>query len=283
MERRSHNGLPEGTLAEELARGPLPLAAALRYATEIAAGLRSIHAEGGAHGSVSAATVIMGGPRAMLTSPNGNSRQARQQGDVAAFGAVLLQMLTGSKPAPGLIAVPPAPRPSLHSGPEELKMAALRLACRCINEEPLLDIQKALTEIRTLAMLARYTEKPLAAKQRAPAAGVAADAESRDAAAAAARGRRERVRPKPPRSLIPEFETPPVIPPLQLDTSAVDQTPSVVHCPRCGSAYIYYSKGRNRFERLLIRLGIPICRCHRCYYRYIVFMRMNFPKGALLE
>jgi DNA-directed RNA polymerase subunit M/transcription elongation factor TFIIS len=49
-------------------------------------------------------------------------------------------------------------------------------------------------------------------------------------------------------------------------------------CPKCESTAVFHSRARSRLERLLERWQIPICRCHRCYHRYLVFARLKIAK-----
>jgi len=44
-------------------------------------------------------------------------------------------------------------------------------------------------------------------------------------------------------------------------------------CPRCRCSKVRVSRPRNRFERLLRAIGLPVRRCHRCYFRYIDLFR----------
>ena len=49
-------------------------------------------------------------------------------------------------------------------------------------------------------------------------------------------------------------------------------------CPKCASTAVYVSRARSAFERTLERWRAPICRCHRCYHRYVVFARLKIGK-----
>ena len=49
-------------------------------------------------------------------------------------------------------------------------------------------------------------------------------------------------------------------------------------CPACASAEVYVSRARSRFEKMLERWRVPICRCHRCYHRYVVFAGLKIGK-----
>ena len=62
-----------------------------------------------------------------------------------------------------------------------------------------------------------------------------------------------------------------------------DLQPAGGTCPACASAEIYISRARSPFERLLERWRVPICRCHRCYHRYVVFARLKIAKHLPAE
>jgi len=252
MEPEPPNTSPERTLAQELARGPLSIFAALRYAIGIAASLRVIHAEGGAHGAVCPAAVHLGPEGAVLSSPNGHARQAQQHGDVAAFGALLLEMLTGRQPA-GVPGIPAAPRPALHCVPEDLRVLATRLACRCRGDE-VLTMQRVLTELRVLGLLARQVENKMAMRQRA----FAAAGENREASVPTAQHQ-------------------------DVPGQAKETPEPKARCPRCGSLDIHDSKARTGLEILLVRLGKPILRCHRCQFRYFYLLGTVVAKDAGAE
>ena len=49
-------------------------------------------------------------------------------------------------------------------------------------------------------------------------------------------------------------------------------------CPKCNSTAVYFSRARSRFELMLDRWHVPICRCRRCYHRYVVFARLKISK-----
>lgn len=244
MHLRNQSALLSAPLADDLRRGPLPLPAALRYATEIAFALRGIHDGHGAHGAVNADSVRMDGDRVILAPADRAAPASDRTNDIAAFGALIYRMLTGQLPPSGTLA-PPPPRAQMRSSAEGIHNAALRLACRCINRQPGLEIRTVLTELRTLSLLARYIEPGLATR----AVAMPASAE----------------------------------PPSPGDSPAGDPAPVDVLCPRCASQSVYYSTARGPFESLLCWLGIPICRCHRCFFRYFVFLGIKVHKGVVLE
>jgi hypothetical protein len=125
---------PEATLAERLRLGPLALAYALQCATDLAAAMRQLHAQGRTHGRVCADSVLLGETSARLASGPGAASQGE---DVAQFGSVLHELLHGCEPAA-----------------DKLLSAATGVANRCVNSE-CCDLRKVVTELRVLALLAR--------------------------------------------------------------------------------------------------------------------------------
>jgi ribosomal protein S27AE len=153
----------EESLANRLARGPLPLPLALRCATDVATGLRELYRAGRAHGDVSPASVVLRSTGAALLPPDGLVSDANPRTDVAAFGTVLHQMLRGNEPPQGgrLATVSPA---GLHA-------AATRLASKCLAtpREQAPSIQMVVSEVRLLNLLARQSAaKARAQPRRAP-------------------------------------------------------------------------------------------------------------------
>jgi hypothetical protein len=49
-------------------------------------------------------------------------------------------------------------------------------------------------------------------------------------------------------------------------------------CPKCDHPTVFVSRARSAFERTLERCGIPICRCHSCYHRFIVVAGIKIGK-----
>jgi hypothetical protein len=81
-----------------------------------------------------------------------------------------------------------------------------------------------------------------------------------------------------------EQSEPPVVPlgpasfgqPTQKPQS--DVAPKGSPCPKCDSSPVYVSRPRSPFETFLVRMQVPICRCHSCYNRYIVFSGLKIHK-----
>ena len=80
-------------LTDRLARGPMPLAEAMQVATQIAGALRDLHRNGMAYGAVSLQLVLLGSAGAQLRSAGSPPRLGDGRADVAAFGALLEELL----------------------------------------------------------------------------------------------------------------------------------------------------------------------------------------------
>jgi hypothetical protein len=231
---------PETTLAERLRQGPLSIAYALQCATDIAAAMRQMHAQGRTHGRVCAEAVLLRETSARLAPGPGTRSQGE---DVAAFGTLLYQLLHGCEP-PAEVAV---------KSLDNVIAAATDVAYRCLNctsGESSLDMRRAVTEIRVLALLARQR----AANPTTPVATAAA------------------VPPPSPALpvLLPEFELHPVR----------CLAPTDEACPKCGSHYVYDSKPRTWLESFTRKAGVSLHRCHRCYHRYCTVMGVKVSKNA---
>jgi hypothetical protein len=290
---------PAETLADVLASGPLPLAAGLRCAHEVATELRDLHQQTRAYGNLTASSILMSGSGARLLPSRGSWDQAAALRDIRAFGAVFYQMLTGTLPPDALTAAEirvEGPR----TGPARLQSAALMLALNCRGSKGArLSMLQLATEIRLLGVLLRQYE---ANAKNAPAPGpflstvelpsVPLGEEAVDTAVAAV----PEVAPEVPVPVLPSEALPvekpapaastatPVVP-LGRDSfgrptpkAPAERQPAGGRCPKCDSPEIYVSRARSRFEQMLGRWGVPLCRCHRCYHRYIVFARLRISK-----
>jgi hypothetical protein len=123
------------SLTERMARGRLPLADALRYATQIATSLRDMHLQRLVYGAVSSQLILLGPRGATLRSSGGLTHLGEGRDDVQAFGAVLGEMLRGI------------------DGPEELRVEMGTLATCCQQEAP--DMQQVLITLRLLGLRLR--------------------------------------------------------------------------------------------------------------------------------
>jgi serine/threonine protein kinase len=126
------------SLAERMARAPLPVEEALRYAIGIATCLRDLHRHGLVYGAVSSQSILLDPAGASLRSSCGLARLGGRHPDVAGFGAVLGEMRRR-------VVGPEAPCEKLE-----------RLAMRC--QEETADMQKVLIALRLLAIEERLSE-----------------------------------------------------------------------------------------------------------------------------
>jgi hypothetical protein len=275
----------------------------LRCAHEVATELRDLHQQTRAYGNLTASSILMSGSGARLLPSRSSWDQAAALRDIRAFGAVFYQMLTGTLPPDALTAADirvEGPR----TGSARLRSAALMLALNCRGSKGArLSMQQLATEIRLLGVLQRQYE---ANARNTPAPGpflVAVPPPSTPL-------EEEVVEPavEPPVAAVPEVapEIPfPVLPseampvekpapaastatpvvPLGRDSfgrptpkAPAERQPAGGRCPKCDSPEIYVSRARSRFEQMLGRWGVPLCRCHRCYHRYIVFARLRISK-----
>ena len=241
----------EESLAERLSSAPLPLPLALSYATDIAAALRALHYDGHPHGWVNAAAVVLTPEGAVLKGGHA-SRQASLRSDIAAFGALLYEMIHAKKTGPDL-PLPVVPCTVPRTGREGLKLAASRLASRCLSDDSL-DMQKVATEVRLLKVLSRQLSisesgtpdppQPAGPPGATVAPGLAPAAGTRDA----------------------------------LPDRAGDPPLDDARCPRCGCPHVYISKPRTGVESFLGMIGSPVQRCHRCLHRYLTILGIHFTK-----
>lgn len=249
---------------------------ALRCATDVACSLRDLHEAGRLHGSVNVNSVVVTKTGAQLLPPNGHARHAVAGADVSAFGALLYEMVTGAKPSPR--AAPPLPTVAPRNTPNGLRIAATRLASKCLRStsNSFTEMQKVLTEVRLLGVQSGIQRmapafEPLTApavweRRAEPPAAPPQPASS------------------PPRRGVanPVFTA---VPPEGFlavkDVDTVDSPPSEINCPVCGVPYVYPSRPKTWFEMLLGAWGMPMLRCHRCLHRYVViFGRFKFSKGS---
>jgi len=266
-------------LLDVISLGPLPFEAALRYATDIALALREMHQDGRAHGSVEPAKVVVGSSGAALLGPE-RLGDIDPLDDLSGFGAVLWAMLTGRPPAGEEFRLVPA-KPPVMKGPPAVRAAAVRLAERCLTaeRETAPDLQKVLTEVRLLHVMAKQlgpdppgpqaapSPPPMAPPQplevyagkappviNPPGVSSVAPAEAADAARAASP------------SAKPGEHSPPTV---RAKSSHSRPVLKDVMCPKCKGYHVRLSRPRTRFERFLSLLGIGVHRCHRCFYRYV--------------
>jgi hypothetical protein len=130
------------SLAERMARSPLSLVEALRYATEISSALRDLHRHGLAYGAVSSQWILLGPSHAALRATGGLKHLDDPRRDVAAYGAVLEEMLRREDLA--------------DAGLDDLREKARALALGCRNGSR--DMRHVLIVLRLLGIEARQRE-----------------------------------------------------------------------------------------------------------------------------
>jgi hypothetical protein len=142
------------SLTERLSRGRLPVIEALFYATQIATSLRDLHAQKLVYGAVSSQLILLTQAGASLRTNGYLLQLGDGRDDVAAFGAVLVEML------------------GKLEGSMALQIEIGRLAMQCQMEEP--GIQQVLIALRLLGFRHRQSEmaaaQPVAAAYEQPAA-----------------------------------------------------------------------------------------------------------------
>jgi serine/threonine protein kinase len=283
----------------------------------VAAALRELHQAGRTHGAVSPASVVLRSSGATLLPPNSLARQADPRADVAAFGAMLYEMLTGGKPPRGGLAAAAGER-APHAGPTGLRAAATRLAAKCLAARPdqAPTIQMVVTEVRLLNVRAQQLgdqspAPPQPAPIPAPAASPAPKTRPQanpwaewSAAAAPPAEKPARVAPaesfvggEPTKEFVSAMLSREPVPgrvpsegsaelPTEEQDGAADDEDEILErgsspverCPKCGSFQVHESQPRTKFESFVTKFGIPIRRCHRCYHRYFVVFRLALTK-----
>jgi len=245
------------SLADALSHGPPPVATALNWAAAVAQVLQQLHHEGRAHGGVAARNVLLLGSGVQLRSSPDTRSEASFERDVHGFGTILYEVLTG-KPVPQGAATSLFLPAGAVRGLAEVHASGLKLAGRCLGHLPVRpSMQQAATETRLLCVLARQVESE-GPRPYQPPAGVAQPAPA--------------VAESQPESVAPAIFAPM---PAKVGRQPLEST-----CPQCGSKLVYASRARSGFERLLLKLDIPICRCHRCYHRYLEVAKIRIAKEA---
>ena len=275
---------PPETLADVLASGPLSLAAGLRCAGEIADELRDLHQQARAYGKLTASSVLLTESGAHLLPMRHYWDQAIPERDVQAFGALVYQMLTGTAP-PATLTAADIRIHGARSGPSRLRLTVMKLALKCLAPKGTpLSMQQAATELRLLGLLlGQYETSTAEGPELAPAEPAAVA----HPPGGAGTGPTDFGHSMPSAG---ETGAAPLVP-LGPDSfgrpkeeAKGEPQPAGSNCPKCDSRVVYVSRARSRFERMLERWQVPICRCYRCYHRYMVFGRFkigkNMPVGA---
>jgi hypothetical protein len=293
--RSGHGGQP-ATLADVLASGPLPLPELLRCANEVAAELWHLHRRSHAYGKLTACSVLMTESGAHLV-PLQDWDEAVPETDTRAFGAMFYEMLVAG--------TPPASLGGALPGPARVRPAAIKLALQCREEGAALTMQQVATELRLLGLLLRQYQGKAPSGQKAAGPRTPFLVQAPPPVATAPMADSQDTPPPAPDAGLPnepaetgieeslsagESGAAPVIP-LGRDgfghpepEPKAEPQPAGGECPKCDSTAIYVSRARSRFEAMLARWGVPLCRCHRCSHRYVVFAGLKIakqvPRGA---
>jgi hypothetical protein len=252
-------GVNEDRLAYHLWSGALALPTALQYAIDLAISLRELHHRGLAHGGVQTTNVVTSGSRASLLPARTDSRSTTAD-DVADFGSVLYQMVTGQRPVRRVRAAEPIRLTPSRSDPDWERSRLIDLAYRCMDGAT--NIASALTELRLVSIRARHKTqnpalRPTSLVELPPVVELPDRLDCTEPA--------DEPAGEVP-SAIPEAH-----PELQFRTKRVKRlaVPGT-HCPRCQSE-LYPSRPRSPWEHLLASFHLYVCRCHRCFRRRFIF------------
>ncbi len=272
---------PIETLDLQLGRGALPLAKTLRYGIALAESLREAHEQGRVCVFLQPAGVTIAQGRAGLTplkptsiSAYSSPEQVRgkdldSRSDLFSLGAILYEMLTGRRAFPGISKA--ALRVEiLERNPEPLENvppALGRLISQCLEKRPEQRLQRV--DVLLAGLKLQYilisSGKP---RSRAPAVAVKPDHTELALGPV----------PLPP-GAVERFMGPAFTGEPDTETAAFPG----VFCPRCASSDVHDSRPKDRIERTLIRFGVGIRRCHRCFYRYLYKNGVRIGRQGILD
>ena len=273
---------PIETLDLHLGRGPLPLAKALRYGIDLAESLRQVHERGRVCAFLQPACVTIANGRAGLgsakptnLSPYFSPEQVRgkdldPRSDLFSLGAILYEMLSGHRAFPGQ-SKSALRLEILERHPERLENvppAVAQLVAHCLEKKPEQRLQ------RVDVLLAGLKLQHILMGSAKPRARAAAGA------AAASPAERELL-PMPPLTPIAaeQFFGEPPMP----DPDAEPAAFTGMLCPRCASTDVHDSRPKDRLERTLMRFGVGIRRCHRCFYRFLYKFGMTIGRQGIVD
>jgi serine/threonine protein kinase len=179
----------EATLADAMARAPLPVPELLRRAIELASALNQLHRQGRVHGAVEPADIVLtpagielgeapSGPRTVTayTAPEQLREITDARSDIFSFGAVIYELATGGKafagdtPAAVADAILEDQPPSIKDLPHDPDAAAFytaldRVVTDCLVKNPDQRRQRmhnVLVDLKLMSSLARAAApKPL--------------------------------------------------------------------------------------------------------------------------
>jgi serine/threonine protein kinase len=276
------NGYDE-SLAERLARGVVPVPYALLCATDIASTLRDLHGKGLAHGDVTPESIRLGKSGARLQPRGARCGSTDVRSDVVAFGAVLYEMMAGTKPPAGVNFVFKPVTAALDL--DDVRRDAIRLAGRCLGGVS--EIRPVLIELRILGILSRRIQAaprriPVLRKPATlavmpprpprvlemPAAGAEPDLPRTELKRPAIAGPRLQIAPEPD---VPQAE-----PAFQPARDVPQPAQGTALCPMC-SGNAPFVRPRSIIDRLLSKISL-MRQCEICGYRFIVMrFRRNHP------
>ena len=275
----------------------------MRCAHEVATELWDLHRQNRAYGKLTAGNVLMTESGAHLV-PLQNRDAAAPEADKQAFGAMFYDMLVAEATPESPGAADIRLRGALTGHPR-LRPTAIKLALQCRQEGTALTMQQVATEVRLLGLLLREYQRnaPSGQKAATPRTPFLVQAAPPPEEARMA-GSQDTPPPAPDAGLpsepaeagieesLPAFESgAALVIPLGPDSFGhpepkprAEPQPAGGKCPKCASLSIYVSRARSPFESTLERWGVPLCRCHRCSHRYVVFagfkIAKQLPPGA---
>jgi hypothetical protein len=289
--------LDEVPVAFSLPAGPLPLPQLLDLAVALAAEIRQIHDLGQPHGAIDQPHLRTNGTRVKLLPPTFaaprltactapevlRGAEPDDLSDIFSFGALVYELASGRTPFPAVddeslrLAIlhhDPHPITQLVSGANDTERglyAALdKLVLRCLSRTRATRtqrIQKVQTELKVLASLTRGSIASSApADPLPPPAPAPATAEP--------------LQVEPGALILPQF----TLAQIGLTETEPEENPELVPinmpCPQCHGPQVYRSRTRTTIETILSGFGFRVCRCHRCFYRFVRLGAMYWAKPS---